>query len=81
MTPAGRVRHDLYFTAPTGATTSTVGFAGSFSGDQFLVAAAPIVPPKVPARSPAETPYRNGALLLFVQRSGANDVISAALSP
>ena len=51
------------------------------SGDDFLVAPAPIVPPKLDARSPAETPYRNGALLLYVQKFGANDAIAAALSP
>ncbi|HZS37124.1 MAG TPA: hypothetical protein VFF06_09865 [Polyangia bacterium] len=81
LTPAGRVRHDLYFTAPTGAATNTCGFAGSFSGDDFLVAPAPIVGVKLNVRSPAETPYQAGALLLYVQQFGANDVIAAALSP
>jgi hypothetical protein len=85
-TPAGRVRHDLYFTAvaPTGMTPpTTCAFASSYTGDRFLVEAAPILPPKLsPAgRSPAETPYGNGALLLYVAAFGADDAIAAALSP
>lgn len=85
-TPAGRVRHDLYFTAltaPTNAqpTISTCGFASSFTGDRFEVARAPILPLRSATHAPAETSYRDGALLLYIERSGARDAIAAALSP
>jgi hypothetical protein len=86
QTPAGRVRHDLYFTAVTAPTPmqpsiSTCGFASSFSGDQFAVSAAPILPLKNATRAPAETPYRDGALLLYIERSGSRDAVAAAHSP
>ncbi len=87
VTPAGRVRHDLYFTAtwqPTAGMppVSTCGFASSFTGDRFELAAAPILPKSQTAtHSPAETPYRDGALLLFVERAGAHDAVAAATSP
>jgi hypothetical protein len=86
QTPAGRVRHDLYFTAVTAPTAaqpsiSTCGFASSFTGDRFEVAAAPILPLKNATRAPAETPYRDGALLLYIERSGARDAVAAAHSP
>jgi hypothetical protein len=85
-TPAGRVRHDLYFTAVTVATTaqpsiSTCGFASSFTGDRFETAATPILPLKNATHAPAETPYRDGALLLYIERSGARDAVAAAVSP
>jgi hypothetical protein len=82
-TPADRLRHDLYFTAETGITNTPTacGFAASFTGDRFEVAAAPILPLVPAARSPAMTPYRDGALLLYVQHSGVTDAIAAALSP
>ncbi len=86
LTPAGRVRHDLYFTALTAPTAaqpsiSTCGFASSFTGDRFEVAAAPILPLQNPTRSPAETPYRDGALLLYIERAGTRDAVAAAHSP
>ena len=85
-TPAGRVRHDLYFTAVTAPTAaqqpiSTCGFASSFTGDRFEVAAAPILPLRNASHAPAETPYRDGALLLYIQRSGTRDAVAAAHSP
>jgi hypothetical protein len=85
-TPAGRVRHDLYFTAVTGATAaqpsiSTCGFASSFTGDRFETATTPILPLKSATHAPAETPYRDGALLLYIARSGARDAVAAAHSP
>ena len=85
-TPAGRVRHDLYFTAVTAPTPaqesiSTCGFASSYSGDRFEIAAAPILPLKNATHAPAETPYRDGALLLYIARSGARDAVAAARSP
>ena len=85
-TPAGRVRHDLYFTAVTAPTAaqpsiSTCGFASSFTGDRFEIAAAPILPLKSATHAPAETPYRDGALLLYIERSGARDAVAAARSP
>ncbi|MSP62401.1 MAG: hypothetical protein EXR72_19130 [Myxococcales bacterium] len=77
-TPAGRARHDLYFSA-TADPNPTIGFAASYSGDRFTVAAGPIlIAPAV--RAPAMVPYGAGALLLFVQR-GQRDGIAAATSP
>jgi hypothetical protein len=85
-TPTGRVRHDLYFTATTVPTSlqptvSTCGFASSFSGDQFATAATPILPLMHETHAPSETPYRDGALLLFIERAGAHDAVAAARSP
>ncbi len=85
-TPVGRVRHDLYFTALTAPTStqpslSTCGFASSFTGDRFVTAPTPILPAKSATRAPAETPYRDGALLLYIARSGARDAVAAAHSP
>jgi hypothetical protein len=85
-TPAGRIRHDLYFTAVTAPTSaqpsiSTCGFASSFTGDRYEIAATPILPLKNATHAPAETPYRDGALLLYIQRSGARDAVAAAHSP
>lgn len=82
-TPAGRMRHDLYFTAMTapmgaqGAGTN-IGFASSFTAEDYATAAAPIVAVHAPVRSPAETPYGDKALLLYVAQ-GVRSVISAAL--
>ena len=80
------MRHDLYFTAvtaptPMQPTISTCGFASSFTGDRFVTASAPILPLKSATRAPAETPYRDGALLLYIERSGAHDAVAAAHSP
>jgi hypothetical protein len=82
-TPAGRLRHDLYFTAATGNMQSptTCGYAASYTGDAFEVAGAPILPLIPVTRAPTMTPYRDGALLLFVARSGAHDAVAAGLSP
>ena len=85
-TPAGRVRHDLYFTAIAAPTTkaqsvSTCGFASSFTGDRFEIAAAPILPTTAATHAPAETPYRDGALLLYIEHSGVRDSVAAAKSP
>jgi len=85
-TPAGRLRHDLYFTAVTAPTSaqpsiSTCGFASSFTGDRYEIAATPILPLKNATHAPAETPYRDGALLLYIERSGARDAVAAAHSP
>ena len=85
-TPAGRVRHDLYFTAVTAPTSaqasiSTCGFASSFTGDRFETAPAPILPLRNAVHAPAETPYRDGALLLYIERQGTRDAVAAAHSP
>jgi hypothetical protein len=85
-TPAGRLRHDLYFTAVTRPTAtvdsiSTCGFASSFTGDRFAVASAPILPLRTATHAPSETPYRDGALLLYIQRAGAHDAVAVAHSP
>ena len=85
-TPAGRVRHDLYFTAVTAPTSaqpsiSSCGFASSFTGDRFSVASTPILPLGTATHAPAETPYRDGALLLFIERAGSRDAVAAARSP
>ncbi len=85
-TPAGRVRHDLYFTAITAPTAaqpsiSTCGFASSFTGDRFETAPAPILPLKAATKSPAEIAYRAGALLLYIGQEGSRNAVAAALSP
>lgn len=85
-TPTGRLRHDLYFTAVTAPTAtqpsiSTCGFASSFTGDRFERAPAPILPLMQPTHAPSETPYRDGALLLYIEHVGARDSVAAALSP
>jgi len=85
-TPAGRVRHDLYFTGieppvTTGPQPMSCGFAASFTGDGFAVSPAPILPPMVIARGCSETPYRDGALLFYIQHNGVRDVLSVARSP
>ncbi len=82
ITPAGRVRYDLYFTAATGtASVSTCGFASSFTGDRFAVSTTPLLPIMQTTRAPAETPYGAGAVLLYVQIDGARLAIAAATSP
>jgi hypothetical protein len=86
LTPAGRVRHDLYFTARTATEAmSTVGFASTHELPphdlRFQVSPTPILPVRQNTRSPAITPYGAGALLLYVQRLGARDSIAAAVSP
>jgi hypothetical protein len=85
-TPVGRWRHDLYVTVELPATdrraaTSSAGFAASFSGDRFVTADAPILPLDQKRHGPAETPYRDGALLLYIERAGARDAVAAATSP
>ena len=85
-TPTGRLRHDLYFTADSAPTAtqpsvSSCGFASTFTGDHFESAAAPILPLTRAAHAPTETPYRDGALLLFIEREGARDAVAAARSP
>jgi hypothetical protein len=88
LTPAGRIRHDLYFTAiePTiggsmPMTPTNCGFAASFSGVEFAVADTQILPPKLVARGCAETPYRGAALLFYIAHSGVRDVLAVAHSP
>jgi hypothetical protein len=70
-------------TAPTAAQPSiaTCGFASSFTGDRFETADTPILPLKAATHAPAETPYRDGALLLYIARAGARDAVAAAHSP
>jgi hypothetical protein len=85
-TAAGRWRHDLYFTAQVAmndqhAAISTCGFAASFTGDRFVAAAAPLVPLADATRGPSEIPYRDGALLLYIERSAGHDAVAAATSP
>jgi hypothetical protein len=58
----------------------TCGFAASFTGEAFEVAAVPILPPTEVARSCAETPYRDFALLFYIQRSGVRDALAAGTS-
>jgi hypothetical protein len=85
-TPADRLRYDLYVTArlpsaDAGPPSTAVGFASSYTGDRFLAAAGPILPIAPAARAATETPYRDGALLLYVGRAGVRDAILAARSP
>jgi hypothetical protein len=86
LTPAGRVRHDLYFTALTATEAmSTVGFASTHElapyDLRYQVAPLPILPVRQTTRSGTMTPYGAGALLLYVQRLGSRDSIAAGLSP
>ena len=88
LTPAGRVRHDLYFTAIAPANTmpaTTVGFASSFTGDRFEVAPAPILPPKLVTKSPSVIAYADdveaGFVLFYAAQHGAHTAIAAARSP
>jgi hypothetical protein len=85
-TPVGRWRHDLYFTVELPATdrrtaTRNAGFAASFTGDRFVSTDAAILPLDQPRRAPTETPYRDGALLLYIEHIGARDGVAAATSP
>jgi hypothetical protein len=81
-TPAGRVRHDLYFTVQAAPLLHpTCGFAASFSGDRFAAAAQPILPLDAEAQAPSETPAGAEALLFYVERFGTRDAIAAAESP
>jgi hypothetical protein len=82
-TEAGRLRHDLYFTVETGvvATPSTCGFASSWDGVHFDEEATAIVDAKLVTGSPTETPYGDGALLLWIERHGARAVVTAGKSP
>lgn len=83
LTPAGRVRHDLFFTSYTGQSdvASVIGFAASFEGVRFEVAPKPTLATTQKVRAPAQTAYGDGALLLYVQRLGARDSIAVATSP
>jgi hypothetical protein len=82
-TPAGRVRHDLYFSGPTGIhdTPTACGYAASYLGTAFEVAPGPILPLLPAARAPTGTAYGEGAVLLYVTHSGIRDGVAAALSP
>jgi hypothetical protein len=60
---------------------ATCGFASSFTGSEFAVAAAPILPPTFTGRACAETPYGAVALLFYIQRSGARDAVGVARAP
>jgi len=85
-TPAGRWRHDLYFTAVLPPSTThlaktTCGFASSFTGDRFVTAEAPLLPLTDTTRGPTEIPYRDGAVLLYIENPGSRDAVAAALSP
>jgi hypothetical protein len=84
LTPAGRMRHDLYVSAEVlsdGSSSIGCGYAASYTGDRFLAADAPILPERPVARAPTETPYRDEALLLYVAHRGVRDAILAAVSP
>jgi hypothetical protein len=85
-TPAGRTRHDLYFTAldatvQTMSATSTCGFAGSYVGTAFEMGGAPIVPLTQATHAPIATSYRAFELLLFASQAGARQAIAAGTSP
>ena len=86
MTAAGRLRHDLYLTASmatvgTMTTTSSCGFASSYTGDDFVIAPTPILPLTPATHSPTETPYGAEQLLLYIAQSGARQAVAAATSP
>jgi hypothetical protein len=86
QTPAGRIRHDLYFSAfepPTSMVPqpTTCGFASSFTGSDFAVEATPILPPTLVTRGCSETPYRDGALLFYIQHNAVRDVLAVGHAP
>ena len=84
LTPTGRVRHDLYLTfSTTGMPPADRAcvFASSLTGDRFEVAPTPLLPLRESAHAPAETPYLDGALLLYVKTLGSHGAIAAATSP
>jgi hypothetical protein len=82
-TPAGRIRHDLYFTVETGNPTvpTTCGYAASFDGSEFQVESTAIVDPKQITRGPSMAPYGARALLFWTERHGARAAIIAGTSP
>jgi hypothetical protein len=85
-TPVGRRRFDLYFTVETGlgpnnGPATTCGFASSFQPVGMQVLPQPIVPPKLAVRAPTETPYGDGAVLLYIQVRGVRDALAAARAP
>jgi hypothetical protein len=81
-TATGRVRHDLWISGSTGVKSpaSRCGYAASFDGLAFEASQTPILPKIVDGRGPASTPYRGGALLVYVQRLGSRDAVAAALA-
>jgi hypothetical protein len=83
-TPAGRLRHDLYFSVAT-ATLPTCGWAASYDGASFEVYSRPIVDPKQSIHACAMTPYQadgvDSALALWIQQRGARQVLFAGKSP
>ena len=80
ITPAGRPRHDLYFSGTRAMNLpSTIGFSASFTGDRFAVAALPILTPPE-ASSPSVAAVGDELLLLFSAPDG-HRAIGAALSP
>ncbi len=84
VTPAGRRRYDLFLTGVTGAAPPAgedVGFASSFDGLRFEVAATPFLDARTASWSPSATEYRAGSLLLVTRKNGQHTAIAAALSP
>jgi hypothetical protein len=60
---------------------TTCGYASSFSGFEFAVAAKPILPPKLVTRAPTIAPYGDGAVAIYVEHRGVRDALIAAKSP
>jgi|SRR5579871_6136407 len=77
----GRERYDLFLSGSVDGVRA-VGFASSFDGESFAIAAAPFLDPRSPDEwSPTVTAYRAGSLLLFTQQEGQHSAIGAATSP
>jgi hypothetical protein len=80
--PTGRDRYDLFLSGAS-AGLRVVGFAGSFDGSAFALAANPMLDPKAPEEwAPTVAAYgAAGSLLLFSQAAGSRATIGVAQSP
>jgi hypothetical protein len=82
-TPAGRIRHDLYFSVTT-PTMPTCGWAATY-GEVFDAFPTPITDPKQDTRGCTMTPYQadgvDSALALWIERRGSRSVVFAGKSP
>jgi hypothetical protein len=81
-TLTGRTRYDLFLSGREPTGLRVVGFASSWDGLAFSVAAQPMLAAKPPdVWAPTVTAYRAGSLLLFTQGAGAHTLIEGAHDP
>ena len=78
ITPAGRVRHDVFFDAEIGPVTS-VGWAAAFEDSPFSIDATPVL--IGPAHAPTVVAYGDQSLCLYVDQLAGNAAIGAATGP